>query len=129
MVTAVAAETAFQTGRKHGAFCNRDPIPANKVAQWEAFIGELNGARKADFVASRKQLKVRERTFHQHTPMGDFVVVTLEGDDPAGAFTKFGQGTDAFTQWFKSQVMDIHAVDLGAPAPGPLPKQIVDSGP
>lgn len=104
------------------------PIPANKLSQWEAFIGQLNGARKADFTASRKKLKVRERTFHQHTPQGDLVVVTLEGDDPAGAFTKFGQGTDAFTQWFKAQVKEIHGVDLGAPPPGPLPKQIADSG-
>jgi hypothetical protein len=55
--------------------------------------------------------------------------VTLEGNDPAGAFTKFGQGTDAFTTWFKSEVMGIHGVDLGAPPPGPLPKEILDSGP
>ena len=105
------------------------PIPADKVARWDAFIKQLNGAKKADFSASRKKLGVRERTFHQHTPMGDFVVVTLEGNDPAGAFTKFGQGTDAFTTWFKSEVMGIHGVDLGAPPPGPLPKEILDSGP
>jgi small ligand-binding sensory domain FIST len=49
---------------------------------------------------------VRERTFHQHTPQGDFVIVTLEGNDPAGAIAKFGQGTDPFTQWFKGQVVD-----------------------
>jgi hypothetical protein len=74
------------------------PIPTNKVGQWQTFVGQLNGARKADFAASRKKLGVRERTFHQQTPQGDFVIVTLEGDDPAGAFGKFGQGTDAFTQ-------------------------------
>ena len=84
--------------------------------------------KKADFAANRKKLGVRERTFHQHTPQGDFVVVTLEGNDPAGAFAKFGQGTDPFTQWFKGQVKDIHGIDLGAPPPGPLPKQVVDSG-
>lgn len=47
------------------------PIPAGKVDQFNAFIGELTGPRKADFDASRKKLGVRERTFHQHTPMGD----------------------------------------------------------
>jgi hypothetical protein len=104
------------------------PIPADKVSQWQTFIGQLTGAKKTDFVASRKKLGVRERTFHQHTPMGDFVIVTLEGNDPAGAFAKFGQGTDPFTTWFKGQVMEIHGVDLGAPPPGPLPKQVVDSG-
>lgn len=50
------------------------------------------------------------------------------GNDRAGAFVKFGQGTDPFTQWFKAQVKDIHGIDLDAPPPGPLPKQVVDSG-
>lgn len=104
------------------------PIPAGKENQWKAFVAELTGARKADFVASRKKLGVRERTFHQQTPMGDFVIVTLEGEDPQGAFTKFGQGTDPFTEWFKTQVKEIHGMDLAAPPPGPLPKQVVDSG-
>jgi len=104
------------------------PISADKMDRWKAFIGQITGPRKAEFAASRKKLGVRERTFHQHTPMGDFVVVTLEGDDPAGAFAKFGQGTDPFTTWFKSEVKDIHGVDLAAPPPGPLPMQVADSG-
>ena len=104
------------------------PIPSGKLAQWKEFTGALMGARKAEFVASRKALGVRERTFIQQTPMGDFVIVTLEGNDPAAAFGKFGQGTDAFTTWFKRQVMEIHNVDLAAPPPGPLPTQVVELG-
>ena len=104
------------------------PIPGGNDDKWKAFIGQLTGPRKAEFDASRKRLGVRERTFHQHTPMGDFVIVTLEGNDPEGAFTRFGQGTDPFTQWFKAQVKEIHGVDLSGPPPGPLPKQIIDSG-
>jgi hypothetical protein len=104
------------------------PILADKTAQFEAFIGALNGAKKADFAASRKRLGVRERTFHQQTPMGDIVIVTLEGDDPAGAFKKFGQGDDAFTKWFVAQVKDVHGVDITAPLPGPMPTLAVDAG-
>jgi hypothetical protein len=104
------------------------PIPGGNDDKWKAFIAQLTGPRKAEFDASRKKLGVRERTFHQHTPMGDFVIVTLEGNDPEGAFTRFGQGTDAFTQWFKAQVKEVHGVDLSGPPPGPLPKQIIDSG-
>lgn len=104
------------------------PIPTNKMAQWKTFIGQITGAKRADFAANRKKLGIRERTFHQHTPQGDFVVVTLEGKDPAGAFMKFGQGKDPFTQWFKGQVKDIHGIDLAAPPPGPLPELVVDSG-
>jgi len=104
------------------------PILPDKMKEFDAFIGELNGARKADFVASRKRLGVRERTYHQHTPMGDLVIVTLEGDDPAGAFARFAEGSDPFTTWFKQKVMEVHGVDLAAPPPGPPPKQMVDTG-
>lgn len=104
------------------------PIAPGQMAHFEKFIGQLNGERKSEFTASRKRLGVRERTFHQHTPAGDFVVVTLEGDDPAGAFAKFGAGTDPFTTWFRSEVSAIHGVDLAAPPPGPLPRMLIDTG-
>ena len=104
------------------------PILADKAGQFKAFVAELNGAKKADFVASRKRLAVRERTFFQQTPIGDFVIVTLEGDDPASAFAKFGQADDAFTRWFKAEVKNIHGIDISAPPPGPMPTLVADSG-
>ena len=104
------------------------PILADKMMVFDAFIKEINGPRKKDFVASRKRLGVRERTFHQHTPMGDFVVVTLEGDDPAGAFARFAEGSDPFTTWFKQKVQEMHGIDLSAPPPGPMPELVVDFG-
>ena len=77
-------------GCNYRACVARLRILADKTEQFKALVNALNGEKKADFAASRKRLGVRERTFHQQTPMGDFVVVTLEGDDPAGAFKKFG---------------------------------------
>jgi hypothetical protein len=103
------------------------PIPAGKTEQWKKFISELTGARKAEFAASRRSLGVRERTFLQHTPQGDLVLVTLEGDHPETAFAEFGKRTDPFTVWFKQQVSEIHGMDLGAPPPGPPPQQVIDS--
>ena len=103
------------------------PIPANKIDQWKRFTKELMTTRKAEFAASRKRLNVHERTFLQHTPHGDMIVVTLEGPNPHKAFAEFGAGNDAFTTWFKQQVSEIHGMDLGAPPPGPLPELIVDS--
>jgi len=104
------------------------PIAPGQLAHFESFMGHLNGDKKAEFTASRKRLGVRERTFHQHTPMGDFVIVTLEGDDPAGAFAKFGAGSDPFTTWFRAEVNAIHGVDLAAPPPGPMPRLLIDTG-
>ena len=103
------------------------PIPANKIDHFKKFTKELMTTRKAEFAASRKRLGVHERTFMQHTPQGDMVVVTLEGANPQKAFVEFGQGSDPFTQWFKQQVSEIHGMDLSSPPPGPLPEMIVDS--
>ncbi|HVA87805.1 MAG TPA: hypothetical protein VNF73_15985 [Candidatus Saccharimonadales bacterium] len=105
------------------------PIPPGKKAEWRTFIDELRGSRHRDFTESRRKLGVRERTFLQETPMGDLVIVTLEGDNPMASFAEFGKQTDAFATWFKAQVKSIHGVDLGAPPPGPPPELVVDSGP
>jgi hypothetical protein len=91
------------------------PIPAGKLAQWRAFIDELNGPRRAEFTESRRKAGVRERTFLQPTPMGDLVIVTLEGDDPGAAFGQMMGAGDAFTAWFIEQANAIHGIDLAAP--------------
>jgi hypothetical protein len=103
------------------------PISPGKTDLFRQFINELKGRRKADFDASRKKLGVHERTFLQHTPNGDVVIVTLEGANPSKAFAEFGQGKDEFTAWFKKNVQEIHGMDLSAPPPGPMPEMIVDS--
>ena len=104
------------------------PILPDKMEQWRAFVGELNGGRKRDFQESRRRVGLHERTFLQHTPMGSMVIVTLEGDDPAGSFAKIFQADDEFTRWFVQQVKDTHGFDLTQPMPGPMPELIADSG-
>jgi hypothetical protein len=103
------------------------PILPGKTEQFNKFIKELKSTRYHDFVESRKKLGVRERSFLQKTPMGDFVVVTLEGENPQAAFTNFGQGKDEFTKWFASQVKEIHGVDLSSTQAVPLPEMFIDS--
>jgi len=104
------------------------PIAPGKTEAWRQFVAELNGARRAEYKASRDRLGVQERTFLQQTPQGDLVIVTLEGADPAGAMAAFGQGTDPFTEWFVAQVKDVHGgFDLRAPLPGPPSQLVVDS--
>jgi len=103
------------------------PILSGKTEQWRRFIAEMRGPRAADYAASRRQLGVRERTFLQQTPQGDVVIVTLEGDNPAQAFQRFGSLPGPFVQWFVQQVREIHGFDLSAPPPGPLPELAIDS--
>ena len=102
------------------------PVPAQQKDRFQKFIKELQGPRHGAFIESRKQLGVRERTFLQSTPMGDFVIVTLEGENPQAAFTHFGQGTDDFTKWFLAEAKAIHGIDL-TQAPPAFPQLLVDS--
>ena len=105
------------------------PISPGKTEAWKSLINDLNGSQRTGFVASRRAMGVRERTFFQSTPMGDMVIVTLEGENPASAFQRFGQGTDAFTKWFLERVKAVHGLDLAAPPPGPMPEMVIDSHP
>ncbi len=102
------------------------PIPADKMDQWRRFTGELNGARKAEYKASRERVGMRERAFLQQTPHGDMAIVTAEGENPGEAMAAFARGNDPFTEWFLGQVREIHGVDLRN-LPGPPPEMIVDS--
>ena len=105
------------------------PILPGKTAEWHEFMGELNGARRAEFVASRKRVGAVERTFLQPTPMGDMVIVTIEGEDPGRSFGQIVSATDAFTVWFLGRVKAIHGVDLSVPMPDGAPsKLVIDSG-
>jgi hypothetical protein len=104
------------------------PILPGKTAEWRSFLAELNGARKAEFVASRARAHVREQTFLQSTPMGDLVIVTLQGEDPGRSFGEMVSATDTFTTWFVEQVQAVHGVDLRAPVAGPPSELVIDSG-
>jgi hypothetical protein len=103
------------------------PILPGKTQQFRKFTAELSTTYHNEFSASRKKLKVRERAFLQMTPKGDYVIVTLEGDDPKNAFKKFGQGNDPFIKWFVKEVREIHGIDLLHLPEGPLPELVIDS--
>jgi hypothetical protein len=103
------------------------PILPGKTAEWRARMEELNGARRDEFVASRRQAGVHERTFLQSTPMGDLVIVTLEGDDPGQAFGKMMAADDAFTKWFIEWATSVHGVDPSAVTAGPPSELVIDT--
>ena len=106
------------------------PILPGKTPEWRAWVDEINGPRHAEFANSRQQAGVHERTFLQSTPMGDLVIVTLEGDDPAASFGRMASATDEFTKWFIERAQAVHGVDLThrvAPEAGPPSELLIDS--
>ena len=103
------------------------PILPGKTEEWKKFQNELKTTRNHEFSESREKLGVHERTFLQKTPMGDLVIVTLEGENPEAAFKKIAEGTDAFATWFVKNVKDIHGIDLTQEQKGAMPELIIDS--
>jgi Family of unknown function (DUF6176) len=103
------------------------PILPGKTAEWRTWMEELNGSRSEEFIDSRRRAGVHERTFLQSTPMGDLVIVTLEGDDPGRAFGKMMSADDAFTKWFAERAKEIHGVDLTERPTGSLSELVVDT--
>jgi hypothetical protein len=104
------------------------PILPGKTPEWRAWQAELNGPRHAEFTESRRRVGVHERTFLQTTPMGDLVIVTLEGDYPAQALGRMMSANDVFTGWFLERVKALHGVDLTGPMPDAPSELLVDSG-
>lgn len=103
------------------------PVLPGKTPQVKKFMTDLMGTHNEAFSESRKKLGVRERTFFQSTPHGDMIVVTLEGENPQDAFSKFASSNDDFTKWFTKEVKEIHGIDLAQPPAGELPELKVDS--
>lgn len=103
------------------------PILPGKTDEWRTWMKELDGPRREEFVESRRRAGVHERTFLQSTPMGDLVIVTLEGDDPGEAFAKMMSSTDAFATWFGERASEIHGVDLTQPMTGSPSELVIDT--
>lgn len=103
------------------------PIIPGKENEWKEWMTDLKGKYRNDFVNSRKKMGVHERTFLQRTPMGDMIIVTLEGEDPHSAFAKFGEGDSEFARWFREGVKNVHGIDLTQPAAGEMPELVMDS--
>lgn len=103
------------------------PILPGKTEQWKKFANDLKTTYKNEFNESRKKLGVQERTFFQSTPMGDMIIVTLEGKNPETAIAEFGKGTDEFTKWFVAQAKEVHGLDLTQKPTGSMPELIVET--
>jgi hypothetical protein len=105
------------------------PVLPGKTEQFKKFTNELKTTYKKEFSESRKKIGVQERTFFQSTPMGDLIIVTLEGKAPEKAFAEFGKGTDEFSKWFIAQAKEIHGLDLTQKPVNQLPELIVETEP
>ena len=103
------------------------PILPGKTAGWRSWMEELNGPRRDEFAESRRRAGLHERTFLQHAPTGDVVIVTIEGEDPRPAFERMVSQNDPFATWFRGRVEEFHGVDLSKPMPDVTSQMVADS--
>lgn len=103
------------------------PILPGKEGQWRQFMSEIQGPRYDEFKASRERVGVHERSYLEHTPQGDIVIITLDGDDPLSSFQKMASDQSPFMNWFIQQVKEIHGFDMRAALPGGPPEMVMDS--
>ncbi len=62
----------------------------------------------------------------QKTPMGDFVVLFFEGENPGAMMMGFGSSDNEFDKMFAGQIKDIHGIDVNVPPPGPISELVLE---
>ena len=99
------------------------PILPGKKEKWLQMMDQLKQEPMgSEFKASRENAGVHERSFLQETPHGDFLIITMEGDNPVESFAKIMAETGPeFAEFAK----DVHGLDMSA-AP-PIPTLVFDS--
>ena len=100
------------------------PIPAGKLDQWQEWMGELNGPRKAEFEASNvRNGLTSHRAWLQTNPDGSHLVIAIhEGPQADTYLATLAASQDPFDQWFLSALADAHGMDPTGPLP-PAAKQ------
>lgn len=97
------------------------PILPGKTEDWKAAVAEMKGPRAAGHAESRAMHGVkREVACLQQTPMGDFVCVLLEADEPDTVMEREMVSDHPFDQWFcKTILAGCHGITLDGDAPAP----------
>ena len=100
------------------------PILPGKLDKWQEMINSWNDPSiKSETDKIRTDTGIYERTFLQKTPNGNFVILTLEGENPAEGF---GKMISAMPEEFAEFVLDVHGFDLSG-SPPPIPELVYDS--
>jgi hypothetical protein len=115
------------TTRKRGLAFTAPGIPG-KEDYGKAFAREALVTRSDEFAASRRAQPVSVEVITlMQTPMGPFVSVYLEGDDPVEANRRFAASQSAFDRWFKDECRKVFPPEIDFDVPLPPIEQFFDS--
>lgn len=95
------------------------PLAADKLDEWERWIAELTGPRKAelDDMNARHGLD-DHRAYLQPQPDGNYLVLVIqEGPGGESFMASVLQSDHEFDRWFAQSVAEIHGFELDGPPP------------
>lgn len=95
------------------------PLDADKLDDWEAWVAELNGPRKADFEDMNTRHGLTEhRAYLQPMPDGNYAVLVIHEGPGGDGFLANAMASDhEFDRWFVESVGAIHGIDASGPIP------------
>ena len=95
------------------------PLAADKVDDWEAWIGELKGPRRAEFDDMNTRHGLTEhRAYLQPMPDGSYSVVVVQEGPGGDSFMATVMSSDhEFDRWFMESVATVHQLDPSGPPP------------
>lgn len=94
------------------------PILPGQSEHARRFAQQISGPRRKEMAESRQAKAVtRESSWLQPSPMGEILLVYLEGDDILKANREFAASQTPFDTWFKQEVMAFTGVDYSQPLP------------
>ena len=105
------------------------PILEGKFDAWKEFHDSLKpgGENHENWKNQMQRTGItRQVVSLQRTPMGDFVNVFFEGDDPAALMKTVGSSDNEFDKKFAAWVMEVHGIDVSEPPPGPMSEVVLD---
>jgi hypothetical protein len=95
------------------------PIKPGKSEVWKSWTGEATGARKAEFddMNQRYDLTTHAAWLQENPDGSQLAVVVLDGSGASEFLGKLAGSDHAFDMWFRSNIEEIHPMDLSAPPP------------
>jgi hypothetical protein len=92
------------------------------VAALRAFGEECKGAKKSEYVESRKRFGItKERVFLAETPMGHMILVYSEGVNAGFQLARFDASSHAFDKHFMETMQKASGVEFSKRPAGPPP--------
>jgi hypothetical protein len=119
---------AAQSGSRRKGFAFAAPLLPGKTDAARQFAHEAYVTRVNEMAESRGEKGLtREEVFLNQTPMGDLVVVYIEGDDPVEGNRQFAASNSAFDRWFKDQCKQIFPPYVNFDQPVPATEEFFSS--